>query len=896
MEEGSVAEVYLDLRIDASSITTQINRAVYDATRQATDAFSGMNRNATRQITGLTRNATRQAASMFSGMGKKLLGVFSTVAVAGFTKQCIALGSDLAEVQNVVDTAFGSMSGEADKFAKDAMTNFGLSETAAKKYMGVFGQMSSAMGITGQASLDMAKNVTALTGDVASFYNLNMDEAYTKLKSIWTGETETLKELGVVMTQTNLDQYALNNGFGKTTAKMTEQEKVMLRYQYVTSALSNATGDFIKTQDGWANQTRVLALRFEQLKATLGQGFIALFMPIIKGINSCLAGLQKLADGFTGFVTALTGADISSSTGSIMSGLTEIGDDALSAAENISGIGDAAGDTAKEIERSLAGFDQITKLSEPQAESGNGSGTTGSVAGISASVLPSATGEASDLAKGFEDILAPLKNISFDNLTASLTRLKDAVVPLGSKAFAGLQWGYENVLVPLAHWTIETAAPAAVDILASSFDTLNIALEAAQPWLDCIWNDFLKPMGQWTGGLIVAALHAIKEGLDGIGTWIKNNQDVLNNSLGTYFQPMLQSAVKLVGSITQLLKDFYSVMIPLLQPVLDTMGRIFINLLNAVMKVVTGIMDVFSGLAEFLSGVFTLNWEKCLNGLVSILKGIVEIIWGIVQGALGPLIEMVSLGIDMGIKLFQDLWNGITSIFSGFTEWFTGIFVAGWEGMTNAFSSAGDFFIGIWHGITGAFGNVTGWFRDEFTQAWEAVKNVFSAGGEIFDGIKDGILNGLKGVINKLISGINKVIAIPFNGINDALNGIRKVNILGIKPFEWISTISVPQIPMLAQGGYVKPNTPQLAMIGDNRHQGEVVAPEDKLKAMALEAARMSSGGVLMAEAVQILKEILSVIKALDLDIQIDGISLKTYIVNKINEHTKSTGKCEIIS
>ena len=82
------------------------------------------------------------------------------------------------------------------------------------------------------------------------------------------------------MTQTNLDQYALNNGFGKTTAKMTEQEKVMLRYQYVTSALSNATGDFVKTQDSWANQTRILSLRFEQLKASLGKGFIALFTPI----------------------------------------------------------------------------------------------------------------------------------------------------------------------------------------------------------------------------------------------------------------------------------------------------------------------------------------------------------------------------------------------------------------------------------------------------------------------------------------------------------------------------------------------------------------------------------------------------------------------------------------
>ena len=259
-----------------------------------------------KQLTGASNKASKQATSIFSGMGKKIAGALSIAALAKFTKDCIEVGSNVTEVQNVVDTAFKDLAGSADEWASNAMTNFGLSELSAKKYMGVFGQMSNAMGITGQAALDMAENVTGLTGDVASFYNLSTDEAYTKLKYIWTGETETLKDLGVVMTQTNLDQYALNNGFGKTTAKMTEQEKVMLRFQYVTSALSNATGDFAKTQDSWANQTRILSLRFEQLKASLGKGFIALFTPILRGFNSLLAGLQKVADGFANFVQMLT--------------------------------------------------------------------------------------------------------------------------------------------------------------------------------------------------------------------------------------------------------------------------------------------------------------------------------------------------------------------------------------------------------------------------------------------------------------------------------------------------------------------------------------------------------------------------------------------------------------
>ena len=385
------------------------------------------------QLTGASNKAAKQATSIFSGMGKKIAAGLSIAAFTKFTKDCLEVGSNITEVQNVVDTAFKGLSGSADEWASNAMTNFGLSELSAKKYMGVFGQMNDAMGITGKTALDMAENVTGLTGDVASFYNLGTNEAYTKLKSIWTGETETLKDLGVVMTQTNLDQYALNNGFGKTTAKMTEQEKVMLRYQYVTSALSNATGDFVKTQDSWANQTRILSLRFEQLKASLGKGFIALFTPILRGLNTVLAGLQKVADGFATFTQMLTGADISSSASSI----TGLGDIASDTADNVSGIGDAASSTAKEIEKSLAGFDQIEKLSEPtDSGSSSGGGTSSGGLGIDTGVTAESTNVSSaisDMASKVKKALEPLKSISFDNLITSLDNLKESAKPLTEK-------------------------------------------------------------------------------------------------------------------------------------------------------------------------------------------------------------------------------------------------------------------------------------------------------------------------------------------------------------------------------------------------------------------------------------------------------------------------------
>ena len=186
------------------------------------------------QMAGITGMAKKAGAALAAAFGVKKL--------VDFGKQCLELGSDLAEVQNVVDVTFPKMTAQVDEFARSAAQSFGLSETMAKQYTGTFGAMAKAFGFTEKQAYDMGSTLTGLAGDVASFYNISQDEAYTKLKSVFTGETETLKDLGVVMTQTALDSYAMANGFGKTTSAMSEAEKVALRYQFVQDKLSASTG------------------------------------------------------------------------------------------------------------------------------------------------------------------------------------------------------------------------------------------------------------------------------------------------------------------------------------------------------------------------------------------------------------------------------------------------------------------------------------------------------------------------------------------------------------------------------------------------------------------------------------------------------------------------------
>lgn len=903
------------------------------------------------QLTGASNKAAKQATSIFSGMGKKIAGALSIAAFAKFTKDCIEVGSNVTEVQNVVDTAFGDLSHQADLWASNAMTNFGLSELSAKKYMGVFGQMSNAMGITGQAALDMAEDVTGLTGDVASFYNLSTDEAYTKLKSIWTGETETLKDLGVVMTQTNLDQYALNNGFGKTTAKMTEQEKVMLQYQYVTSALSNATGDFVKTQDSWANQTRILSLRFEQLKASLGKGFIALFTPILRGLNTVLAGLQKVADGFATFTQMLTGADISSSASSI----TGLGDIASDTADNVSGIGDAASSTAKEIEKSLAGFDQIEKLSEPtDSGSSSGGGTSSGGLGIDTGVTAESTNVSSaisDMASKVKKALEPLKSISFDNLITSLDNLKESAKPLTEKLFSGLEWAWTNIFVPLATWTIEDALPVFLDVLSSGLDVLNSALDALKPLWDWAWDNFLEPVAEWTGGMIVDILKDLAAALEGISTWISNNQGPFDAIVVTILAfaaawkavelaEFITNAGGVIGIIKSLTSTLYACTIAKVADKAETLAICALYAKDFIVGIGQTIAKLASSAAAWVAdtaakvantaataahtaatwlataattafgvaiSILTSPITLVIAALAALGLGIYELVkhWDTVKEAAGICWDWIVDKWQSAGEWFSGIWESITSAFSKFDDWLQNIFNMDFS---KSFGSLGDIMNAYVANVKNIFGDIknifgglidfiTGIFSGDWEKAWNGIIDTFSGIFSLLADVAKAPLNLVIGFINGLITGVQ-------SGINAI---VRSVNKLSFKVPNWVPGIggedfgfhlpeaNFSKIPYLAQGGYVKPNTPQLAMIGDNRHQGEVVAPEDKLLDMAQKAAAMATSAELLAEAIRILKQILKILETLDLDIQLDGKSLKKYVVDKINEHTKQTGKCEII-
>lgn len=210
---------------------------------------------------------------------------------ADFAKGGIDVASDLQEVQNVVDVTFGEQGSAAvEDFAKKAAGSFGMSELSAKKFTGTMGAMLKSMNLDDAAVQDMSLALTGLAGDMASFYNLDAEEAFAKLRSGISGETEPLKQLGINMSVANLEAYAMSQGINTAWKEMSAAEQATLRYQYIMQATADAQGDFARTSDSYANQQRILQLNIENLSASIGKKVLPIITQFSGLLNDLFAG------------------------------------------------------------------------------------------------------------------------------------------------------------------------------------------------------------------------------------------------------------------------------------------------------------------------------------------------------------------------------------------------------------------------------------------------------------------------------------------------------------------------------------------------------------------------------------------------------------------------------
>lgn len=331
------------------------------------------------QHLGNSSSGIKTASFNLGNLLKTAIGFKAIRGLANLGKSAIGFGSAITEIENVVDVSFGSMADEAYKFASTAKEQFGLSELAAKQYSGTMMAMMKSSGVAQDAASKMSISLAGLAGDIASFYNIDTDTAFQKIRSGISGEIEPLRQLGINLSVANMEAYALSRGITTSYNAMSQAEKVALRYNYLMSVTGDVQGDFARTSGTWANQVRLLTLNFQSLSAVIGQGLIAGILPAIQALNALMSKLMQAANAFRNFMYVLMGKKLKGSQSGVsdivsnLGGIETAGDDASS------GLDDATS-SAKKLKKALSvlPFDQLNQLTDNSDNSGTASKSLGS--------------------------------------------------------------------------------------------------------------------------------------------------------------------------------------------------------------------------------------------------------------------------------------------------------------------------------------------------------------------------------------------------------------------------------------------------------------------------------------------------------------------------------------
>lgn len=862
----------------------------------------------TRMDTSGVQNGVSAIKQSFNGLGSAVKkiglligGAFAVGKLVQFGKECVELGSDLTEVQNVVDVTFTTMSDKVNEFAKNAMTSAGLSETMAKRYVGTFGAMSKSFGFSESQAYDMSTALTQLTGDVASFYNISQDLAYIKLKSVFTGETETLKDLGVVMTQSALDQYALANGYGKTTSAMTEQEKVALRLAFVQKQLSAASGDFIRTSDSWANQVRVMQLQLQSLKATVGQGLINIFTPVLKVINVLLGKLATLANAFKSFTELITGKKSSGQTSGSGAGLTgdasgvqdtadaygQAADNAGKLADSTEDVADATKDAAKAAKGYLSPLDEINRYSTQDTSStaSKTPSTSGSGSGGGGTSLPSAVSNV-DYGKVAEGETALDKmSKSAEKLAKLLKKLwkpfQDAwkkegknTIDAAQIALSGIAKLAKSVGKSLVEvWTNGTGTTMLTTMLKIAQNVLktigNIASGFADAWNK---NNVGTQIIQNIADALVVVMQFVEKIAEDTATWAANLD----------FYPLLESISNLTSTFAPIIEAignvldwiYKNIVLPMLKWVIEVGLPTVINLVSKVATFLAEHQSIVEAFGAALIGAFAAakiaglasSVIKSVSGIATAAKGLIALMTGTggimggikaIATAIGPggvFVLAVGAAIAIGVLLYKN-WDKIKEMAGKVWDWISnktrrfvedigkklrGLATKMTTIWGNIKASAHQKWNAIWSTVSGFAERIKNAIVDKFTSAKNTVVNVFNG---MRDAIRS-VLNNIISVVNGAISKVNGVVS----AVESAFSfGPWKVPTpFGSKTIGFRATFPrVPTVPYLAKGAVIPPRSEFLAVLGDQKQGNNIETPEALLRKIVREetAGRQAGGG-----------------------------------------------------
>ena len=863
MEQGTKS-----LKSQAAKLATEYRKAGMSQSEALKKAWSEIERTRkeTEKATKSTQTYGEKAKTAFQGVGsalKSLAGylalTFSVAKIIQFGEEAINLASDLQEVQNVVDTAFGNMSYKIENFSKTSIEQFGLSELAAKQWASTMMAMGSGMGQSMEIGSDMAVELTGRLADVMSFYNKTEEEAFTLGKAIYSGETEPLKSIGIIMTENNLSLFAMSKGYKQAYKDMDAANKLLVRQQYFLEQTSLAAGDYTKTADGWANQTRTLSQRWKEMQAVFGETFIAFGVLVLPVINAIIDGLKQIAIMFK--AAAASFGLFKEETKTSENSTINISNQSDKTAENIEEQTDNQKALNKEMKKTLAGFDDIQILSANTADNTSG-GLDSGLQGLGGDLDGSLDGS------------AYVEEID-KTLTAIMGIVGLSLVAVGLiLLFTGnIAWGIGFIIAGAATLTVTMASASEfgydgiIQMLTTIMGVAGGALLALGIILIWIGGVVGKPVAIGMiiagGALIVSAVaaQAAFEPKD-IKSWLSLIMGIAGGALLA-----LGVILCMVGSIPMGVGMIIAGAVSLVSAValnFDSIVEVIKGPIGAIMAIAGGALLVIGIILACTGVALPLAIGLIAVGAIGLVT-IVALNWNAIVDNIkkfvfenSTLIALISGGlIILGILIcFINLPLGIALIAAGAVG-LAAVVAVNWntikEKVSNAFNAVIDWVktygllvIGILLCLTGIsipFGIalILKWVKeggengvplatvivDKVKEIWGKIKSFWNAHiAKIFTAkwwsdLAKKALNGLIDVFEKMLNHIINKINVFLKGIDSVVSAVG--DIFG---GDWsVATIPNVKIPRLAQGAVIPPNREFLAVLGDQKHGTNIEAP-----------------------------------------------------------------------
>nr|DAH77032.1 MAG TPA: minor tail protein [Caudoviricetes sp.] len=776
----------------------------------------------TEQYNSVTRNAAKNTDTWNRAL-KTLSFAAIYRGISKFLASAISKASEYQEDLNLFTVSMGQYAEEAYNYAQKVSGIVGIDPSEWMRNQGVFNTIITGFGVAGDKAAYMSKNLTQLGYDIASFYNLDFESAMQKVQSGIAGELEPLRRLGYDLSVARLEQERLNLGIDKSVSSMTQAEKSQLRYYAMMTQVTQVQGDMARTLEQPANMLRVLKSQFEQCARAIGNLFIPILVKVLPFAIAVANALREIITAIAGlFGVTLQAPDWADSFGGATAGSGAIADNM-----------DSAAGSAKELKKYLAGFDELNVL--PDQNQGGGSGGSAGGGGGDLGIdlpgydfLENAVGNKID---EWKKKLEPLVNFVKDNLKEILELVATIGAALlawrlatelmtGISALKALSQNGLSIPLTITAGAILTAAGFKIefsgikDAIEKSLNGFNFA-EIILGGLTGVGGTAL--LGKGIGAFIAKAFSgsAVAKAITSGGGTISTG--LIGAAIGGIVAGIPMFVTGVYDAITNGLNILNGLLIPAGSTLAGAgIGAIIGSLGGPIGTGIGAIIGLVIGGLTDLGILIYQKWDEISAFFAPVAEwfdvNVVQPIFGFFSGLWTDIVDTFS----PAVTWFSDLWKSVSQTFED-VFYDIGVLVSGtWETIKIVWGIASDWFemhiiqplsslfSSLWSGITGWASNTWTSICNWFLSAYNFINTYFisplrSAVATVFDGL----VGAVKVALNGAISLLNSALSWMFGGINGILRSLRNFSIAGYSPFAGLREISVPQIPMLANGGYV---------------------------------------------------------------------------------------------